>query len=137
MRVEAVRGVWTLRDDANILFNFGANKGDAEQAAAVVQRYGFNRVGVVGAPNPVMTYLFAAPDAGPQLPQQQGPLAKVRDGDIVRVDAVAGTLQVHVPAEEWNTRENATTDLTPSHFGMGRELFAVFRNAAAPAVAIR
>ncbi len=62
-----------------------------------------------------------------------GPLAKVRDGDIVRVDAKAGALQVHVPAEEWNSRENATTDLTPSHFGMGRELFAVFRNAAAPA----
>jgi len=62
-----------------------------------------------------------------------GPLAKVRDGDVIRVDAVAGTLQVHVPSDEWESRENATTDLTPSHFGMGRELFAVFRNAAAPA----
>src|SRR5262249_3669332 len=52
VRVEAVRGVWCLRDDYNIHFNFGPVKQDAEQALAVVQRYGFNRIGVVGAPNP-------------------------------------------------------------------------------------
>ncbi len=45
----------------------------------------------------------------------------------------SGALEVHVPREEWDTRENATADLTGSHYGMGRELFAVFRNAAAPA----
>jgi hypothetical protein len=80
VRVEAVRGVWTLRDDANILFNFGVNKGDADQAAAAVQRYGFNRVGVVGSPAaPAMTYLFASPDPAAGLPPAApGPLARAQ-----------------------------------------------------------
>jgi hypothetical protein len=70
VRVEAVRGVWCVRDDATLHFNFGANKADAEQAVAVIRRYGFNRVGVVGTPA-VMHYLFAGasdmphPSAGP------------------------------------------------------------------------
>ena len=33
-----------------------------------------------------------------------GPLAKVRDGDVIRLDAVAGTLQVLVPEAEWAAR---------------------------------
>ena len=74
VRVEAVRGVWCVRDDSNIHFNFGANKGDAEQAVAVVNRYGFNRVGVVGEPAPVMQYLFASNEPPPQL----GPFAKAQ-----------------------------------------------------------
>ena len=62
-RVEAIRGVWCVRDDNNILFNFGADKGGAEQASAVIQKYGFNRVGVVGTPTqPVMSYLFVSLD---------------------------------------------------------------------------
>ena len=62
-RVEAIRGVWCVRDDNNILFNFGTDKGGAEQASAVIQKYGFNRVGVVGTPaQPVMSYLFVSLD---------------------------------------------------------------------------
>ena len=62
-RVEAIRGVWCVRDDNNILLNFGTDKGGAEQATAVIQKYGFNRVGVVGTPTqPVMSYLFASLD---------------------------------------------------------------------------
>jgi len=56
-----------------------------------------------------------------------GPLGLVRDGDIIRVDATTGTLQALVPAEEWAARKQATTDLTKSHIGMGRELFTMFR----------
>ena len=75
VRVEAVRGVWCVRDDSNLLFNFGPNKADAEQAVAVVNRYGFNRVGVVGSPAPVMNYLFASADNNGVA--QQGPFAKL------------------------------------------------------------
>jgi len=64
VRVEAVKGVWCLRDDDCILFNFGANRADAEQALAVVRKYGFNRVGLVGPPSaPAMAYFFAALEA--------------------------------------------------------------------------
>jgi phosphogluconate dehydratase len=62
-----------------------------------------------------------------------GPIAKIKDGDIVRLDAVAGTLEVLVNAAEFAARENATTDLDANEFGMGRELFASFRRIAGPA----
>jgi hypothetical protein len=60
VRAESVRGAWVVRDDANILLNFGSAKADAEQAVAVVKRYGFNRLGLVGVPNPSVSYLFSA-----------------------------------------------------------------------------
>ncbi|MCG5235076.1 dihydroxy-acid dehydratase, partial [Xanthobacter oligotrophicus] len=62
-----------------------------------------------------------------------GAIAKVRDGDLVRVDAVAGTLEVLVPAAEWAARTPVTVDLSASHSGVGRELFAPFRNAVGQA----
>jgi phosphogluconate dehydratase len=57
-----------------------------------------------------------------------GPLGLVRDGDIIRLDATTGTLEALVPAAVWAARAIATADLSPSHVGMGRELFAMFRN---------
>jgi phosphogluconate dehydratase len=62
-----------------------------------------------------------------------GPIAKLRDGDIVCVDAVTGTLTAKVPAAEWAARGDVTEDLSSSHEGMGRDLFAAFRAAAGPA----
>jgi phosphogluconate dehydratase len=59
-----------------------------------------------------------------------GPLAKVRDGDIIRLDAVAGTLQVLVPEAEWAARPLAerSQSLAESHgAGFGRNLFAGMR----------
>jgi len=56
-----------------------------------------------------------------------GPLAKVRDGDVIRVDAETGVLEAKVSAEVWARRENASASLAAHHHGMGRELFAVFR----------
>jgi phosphogluconate dehydratase len=61
-----------------------------------------------------------------------GPLTKLRDGDIVRLDSVAGTLTAHVPEDVWNRRERhaaASTSNTNEH-GMGRELFRLFRSQA-------
>jgi len=56
-----------------------------------------------------------------------GPLGLVRDGDIIRVDATAGKLEALVPSDVWASRKMATADLSKSHIGMGRELFAMFR----------
>jgi phosphogluconate dehydratase len=59
-----------------------------------------------------------------------GPLAKVRDGDIIRLDAVAGTLQVLVPDAEWAARPLAerSQSLAEAHgAGFGRNLFAGMR----------
>jgi hypothetical protein len=61
VRAENVRGAWVLKDDENILLNFGPDQRDAEQAAAVAKKYGFNRIGLIGFPAPLMAYYFAAP----------------------------------------------------------------------------
>lgn len=54
-----------------------------------------------------------------------GLIAKVRDGDMIRLDAKAGTLQVL--AEGIEDRAPATADLSGNTNGVGRELFAMFR----------
>ena len=59
-----------------------------------------------------------------------GPLGKVRSGDIIRLDADAGILEVNVSAEEWAQRVVSTPDLSRNQFGMGRELFQSARAAA-------
>jgi phosphogluconate dehydratase len=61
-----------------------------------------------------------------------GPLAKVTDGDIIRLDSIAGTLTAHVPDEVFAKREIVTPVLAQNEHGMGRDLFRMFRaNAAA------
>ena len=61
-----------------------------------------------------------------------GPLAKVRTGDVIRLDATQGVLNVQVAADELAARPVEPVDLTAGHFGFGRELFANFRaNVAA------
>ncbi|HKT95754.1 MAG TPA: phosphogluconate dehydratase [Paraburkholderia sp.] len=63
-----------------------------------------------------------------------GPIGKVRDGDIVVIDAVAGVLDVEVDESEWNARPVAQPAHQESNeVGFGRELFGVFRATAAPA----
>ncbi|KTT97758.1 phosphogluconate dehydratase [Sphingomonas sanguinis] len=57
-----------------------------------------------------------------------GAIGLIRDGDIVRLDAVEGTLNALVDPAEWAAREQAATPAPVQ--GMGRELFALFRQAA-------
>jgi phosphogluconate dehydratase len=62
-----------------------------------------------------------------------GPLGKLRDGDVIRLDTIAGTLEAKVASGEWNARTQAHADLSAHHVGMGRELFANLRNAVGSA----
>ncbi|SFL35397.1 phosphogluconate dehydratase [Shimia haliotis] len=55
-----------------------------------------------------------------------GPIAKLRDGDIVRVDATTGTLEVLTDGAL--QRDAVTADLSAYQHGTGRELFGLFRN---------
>ena len=57
-----------------------------------------------------------------------GPLARLRDGDVVRLCAVAGTLDALVPEAEWAARAAALAP--PPALGTGRELFAFMRHGA-------
>ncbi len=60
-----------------------------------------------------------------------GPIARLRDGDMVRVDARTGRLEVL--AADFDARAPVTVDLSASAAGNGRELFAAFRAHAGPA----
>jgi phosphogluconate dehydratase len=97
---------------------------------AVLQGKGF-KVALVtdgrmsGASGKVPAAIHVSPEA-----RDGGPLAKVLDGDVIRLDAVAGTLDVLVAADVWTARPLA---VMPAEFmeanglGMGRELFAGMR----------
>jgi phosphogluconate dehydratase len=100
---------------------------------AVLQGKGF-RVALVtdgrmsGASGKVPAAIHVSPEAA-----AGGPLAKVRDGDIIRLDATAETLQVLVSDAEWAARPLDTMPeelRTANGIGMGRELFANFRRNA-------
>ncbi|WP_153768347.1 phosphogluconate dehydratase [Labrenzia sp. CE80] len=56
-----------------------------------------------------------------------GPVALIRDGDMIRVDAVTGELTVLVENAELAARTPATQDMSSHHVGVGRDLFAAFR----------
>jgi phosphogluconate dehydratase len=57
-----------------------------------------------------------------------GGIAKLRDGDIVRLDATSGLLVAKVDEAEWASRAPAVADLTGNQFGMGVELLSAFRS---------
>ncbi len=62
-----------------------------------------------------------------------GAIARIQDGDMIRLDAIAGTLEVLVDAAEFAARPAVVADLSANEFGMGRELFAPLRRVAGPA----
>lgn len=100
---------------------------------AVLQGKGF-KVALVtdgrmsGASGKVPAAIHVSPEAA-----AGGALAKVRDGDVIRLDANAGTLQVQVDPDAWDARE---LTLMPEALraangvGMGRELFVNMRRNA-------
>ncbi len=100
---------------------------------AVLQGKGF-KVALVtdgrmsGASGKVPAAIHVSPEAS-----AGGPLAKVRDGDIIRVDALTGDLFVRVPDAEWAARTavDMPAELRQRNgVGMGRELFAGMRRHA-------
>jgi phosphogluconate dehydratase len=81
-----------------------------------------------GASGKVPAALHVTPEAA-----DGGPIARLRDGDLIRLDAPAGRLEALVDPAEWAAREPAEADLTAYHVGVGRELFSPFRAAVGAA----
>ena len=100
---------------------------------AVLQGKGF-KVALVtdgrmsGASGKVPAAIHVSPEAA-----AGGPLAKVRDGDVIRLDALTGDLNVLVPADQWAARVADSMPLAirqSDSQGMGRELFTHMRRSA-------
>ena len=78
-----------------------------------------------GASGKVLSAIQVTPEAA-----GGGLIGRIRDGDLIRIDAGAGTLVVEA---DLAARPLPQVDLSPNHFGMGRELFAALRAGASTA----
>jgi phosphogluconate dehydratase len=97
-----------------------------------VQNHGF-KVALVtdgrlsGASGDVLSAIHLTPEAA-----DGGPIAKLRDGDRIRIDANTGELQALIDPAEWEARTPVIADLSASQQGVGRELFSMFRRTISP-----
>ncbi|HIP23072.1 MAG TPA: phosphogluconate dehydratase [Rhodobacteraceae bacterium] len=143
--IEAPARVFHSQEDAKAAFKDGSLDGDAvvvvrfqgpkangmpelhslSPLLGILQGRGY-KVALVtdgrmsGASGKVPSAIHVSPEA-----VDGGVIAKLQDGDIVRVDAVAGTLDVL--NEAVLAREAVTADLSANGHGTGREMFEVFR----------
>lgn len=82
-----------------------------------------------GASGKVPAVIHLSPEA-----LLNGPIAKVQTGDMLVIDAEAGVLDVEIDEQTWQSRPVAQPEhQAENEVGFGRELFGVFRAAAAPA----
>ena len=102
-------------------------------ALGVLQSRGF-KVALVtdgrmsGASGKVPAAIHVTPEAA-----AGGTIGKIRTGDIVRVDAQAGVLEVKVDDATLQSRQAPAENFASHHFGVGRELFGLFRAAVGAA----
>jgi phosphogluconate dehydratase len=81
-----------------------------------------------GASGKVLAAIHVTPEAA-----DGGALAKLREGDIIRIDAETGSMDALVDAGEWSAREAVLPDLAGNQFGTGRELFGLMRGSVGSA----
>ena len=96
-------------------------------ALGVLQDRGF-KVALVtdgrmsGASGKIPAAIHVTPEAA-----NGGPLAKVKDGDMITLDAVTGELKIDVDPARFAARTPAVCPRSNSALGHGRDMFAVFR----------
>ncbi|MEQ8558781.1 MAG: phosphogluconate dehydratase [Henriciella sp.] len=78
-----------------------------------------------GASGKIPAAIHVGPEAA-----RGGALARVRDGDVIRLDAETGRLDIQVPEDEFNAREPVQFRPNIRGQGLGRELFGAFRDNA-------
>ena len=97
---------------------------------SVLQSKGF-KVAIVtdgrmsGASGEILAAIHVSPEA-----LGGGPLSRVREGDIIRIDAIEGALQALVPDDEWNQRTQAniaSKQAADNSMDFGRDLFGGLR----------
>ncbi len=99
---------------------------------AILQDKGF-KVAIVtdgrmsGASGKIPAAIHLVPEAS-----EGGLIAKIQDGDLIRLDSKLGELNVLKPKEEIEQR-NAATVNSANNLGVGRELFALFRDGVSSA----
>lgn len=81
-----------------------------------------------GASGKIPSAIHMSPEAA-----RGGPLARVRDGDMIRFDSEKGRLDILVDEATFQAREPAPFCPNQSDMGLGREMFSYFRQMAGTA----
>ncbi len=81
-----------------------------------------------GASGKVPSAIHLTPEAA-----ADGPISRLRDGDIIRLDARAGVLEVQLDAATLAARQPVKPEVLDTTYGVGRELFTRLREGATPA----
>jgi phosphogluconate dehydratase len=81
-----------------------------------------------GASGKILAAIQLSPEA-----LDGGLLAKIHDGDLIKIDSEAGLLDAEAMGTPFEERTATTPDLSFNHTGMGRELFGAFRQQASSA----
>ncbi len=81
-----------------------------------------------GASGKVPSAIHLTPEAA-----ADGPISRLRDGDIIRLDARSGVLEAQVDAATLAAREPVKPEVMDTAYGVGRELFTRLREGATPA----
>ena len=81
-----------------------------------------------GASGKVLSAIHVTPEAA-----TGGPIARLRDGDLLRIDATTGRLDALVGAEEWHARQPEPHHLSNASLDLGRNFFDSFRRLVGPA----
>jgi phosphogluconate dehydratase len=136
--VKAAFNAGELTEDVIIVVRFQGPKSNGmpelhglTPALSVLQSRGLKTALVTdgrmsGASGKVPAAIHLSPEAA-----DGGAIAKIKDGDMLLVDAEAGTLDVLEP--DFDARTAVVADLSSNGAGLGRELFAAFRNHCCPA----
>ncbi|ENN95124.1 phosphogluconate dehydratase [Bartonella vinsonii subsp. berkhoffii str. Tweed] len=77
-----------------------------------------------GASGKIPAAIYVTPEA-----LESGPIAHLQDGDIIRLDAHIGKLALLEDLSKFNARTIILPDLSKNEYGVGRELFRVFRQS--------
>src|SRR3954470_22023917 len=81
-----------------------------------------------GASGKVPSAIHLTPEAA-----ADGPISRLRDGDLIRLDAQAGVLEAQVDAATFAARTPVKPEMLDTTYGVGRELFTRLREGATPA----
>ena len=81
-----------------------------------------------GASGKVLAAIHVTPEA-----LDSGPLSRIVDGDLIRIDAEAGILETLLPAHVLAARQSTHRSMVEHQSGLGRELFSLMRRSAGPA----
>jgi hypothetical protein len=114
LRIEQQRGMWVLRDARRLLFVFGSQRDQAQEALDVLHRYHFTQVGTVGHSPPSMLY-FLGGEAGPTLHP-----ASLSPTPILHRAAASETtpsVPAQTPPGQNGSSQEGTGTSAPFHFG--------------------